>query len=112
MRPDQIERLHELSQKLFDVVVVEVDPANWSGEGKVPKAMTKDERGDSVWCRKQAAASLALLTRVQALTHSLSTGQPVEPTQPEDGFGEGLDEEIGRAEREASKLLERLGVGR
>lgn len=104
MTPEQLVKLQVLSEKLFDVVVVEVDPASWSGDGKRPRDMTKDERGDAVWCRRQAAASLALLTQVQRLTHSLDTGIPVEPT-PDDC---DLDQEVSAAMREASKLMDRI----
>lgn len=101
MTPEQVVKLQALSEKLFEVVVVEVDPASWSGDGKRPRDMTKDERGDAVWCRRQAAASLALLTQVQRLTHSLETGMPIEPsTDIED-----LDQAIALAEKDAGKLI-------
>lgn len=105
MRPDQIERLKEVRARLFDVVMVEIDPTNWSGQGKVPKDMTKEERGDDVWCRKQAAASLLLLTQIDRLT----SGRPIEH-EADDELD--VDQRIAKAEKEADKLLEKLGVAR
>lgn len=102
MRPDQIDKLKEIRAKLFDVVMLETDPANWSGKGKAPKDMTKEERGDDVWCRKQAAASLLLLVQVDRLARGDVDHQP------EDDLDE--DERIAQAEQEAEKLLERVGL--
>ena len=64
--------------------------------------MTKEERGNDLWCRKQASAGLALLTQVIRLTEPDSLPAPL--SEPD------LDKEIARAEEQARKILERLNL--
>lgn len=109
MTPEQMTRLQELAGKLFEVVTVEVDPSNWTGNGAAPKDLTPAQRGDAVWCRKQAAASLALLMRVESLSANIRTGVPVEPQAPSDDDGD-LDAEIRAAEAAAGRLMEKMGI--
>lgn len=101
MRTDQLDQLKVLKERLIDVVIVEADPDNWPGQGKLPRALTKEERGDGVWCRRLAAATLALVTQIDRLV--------VGPEQPPPEFDD-LDETIRRAEEEATQALRRLGV--
>jgi hypothetical protein len=109
MRPDQLERLNALSEKVFDVVIFEANPTNWSGSGVVPKDMTKEQRGDAVWCRKQAAASLALLNGLHRLIDGqYSVGKPDAADVPDSEDEADLDREVASAERHASELLEKL----
>ena len=98
MRADQIERLKALSEKLADVVLEEADPDNWPGVGQAPGDMTQQERGDRYWCKKNAAATFALLHRAQTLTAEVS-GDGGEDTHD-------LSEEIRSAEKMAAKALE------
>ncbi|KAK6697464.1 hypothetical protein SNK04_014036 [Fusarium graminearum] len=65
--------------------------------------MSKDERGDAAWCRKTAVQSVALLCRLQQLLRE--TGAPGGGDKDPDP-----EAEIKAAEREASKLLERIGA--
>lgn len=99
MTPDQDDRLRPLFDKLFEVVALECNPDNWSGAGRAPKDLTPQERGDATWCRKQALASLTLLTKLQWLIHN-PTGEEVP------------DEEtlIANAEAEAKKMLDKLAA--
>lgn len=113
MRQDQYEKIQNLSEKLADVVIQDIDPEGWVGKGKRPAELTKEERGDAYWCRKMAAASLSLLTRVAHL---------VDVVQKQSSNGQGgagvtdgeqlLDEEIASAESEAERLLNRLTTQR
>ena len=61
MRPDQLQQLQDLSERLADVFLLEADPDNWSGAGKLPADMTKDERGDRHWDRKGAMGTGGVL---------------------------------------------------
>lgn len=109
MRQDQYERLSTLSEKLADVVLTDADPDGWVGNGKLPKELTQQERGDAYWCRKMAVATLSVLNRVAMLTRIVQE-------QSRDGVGAAvvveeeslLDAEINAAEKEASKLLDKL----
>lgn len=80
MRPDQMERLRELEEKLADVFLEEADPDGWSSEKK-----------ERYWQRREAAETAALLTRTQALMSNDSGGSRQDPDR----------------EREAERLIER-----
>lgn len=99
MRQDQIERLRTLAEKLADVVLEEADPDMWPGTGMPLADMTKDQRGDRFWCKKNAAATFALLQRTESVLN---------PTVPDGGPKPSADVEhdIAQAERMAAKALE------
>ena len=112
MRQDQFEKLLTLSEKIADVVLVDANPEHWTGNGLLPKDLTKQERGDAYWCRKQAMASLSLLMRVHSLVGTVRAAGDVGPgTTPGEGApdeNEGqLDQEIAAAELEAGRLLDK-----
>jgi len=114
MREDQYLRLQALSTKLAEAFIEEADPDHWSGAGKKPNEMDKTERGDRYWCKRNAAATGALLLRVGSLTSmiqrdSAGSGGAGEVT-PEgaDGEADGLEREIAEAEKEGSRLLDEV----
>jgi len=103
MRPDQLERLRDLEERLADVVLEEADPDTWPGAGKPLADLTQQQRGDRFWCKRNAAATFGLLERtVRTLADAVA---------PHGGRGEEHDDELGneieRMEREASKVLDR-----
>lgn len=102
MRPDQLERLNELSDMLGDVLLDEIDPREWPGAGKMPRDLDKQERGDRYWCKKNAAATLMLVSKVGDLTKNALLSKY---NTDDDAH---LDDEINRAEKEAAKLLAQL----
>jgi hypothetical protein len=109
MRIDQYERLQALSEKLTDVFLDEADPDVWPGAGIPLATMDKATRGDRYWSKKNAAATVMLIGRVEQLTgmiqHGSNTGEGtagVTETQDE------LDSEIDAAEKEAAKLLDKV----
>ena len=106
MRQDQIQRLAELSEKLADVVLEEADPAEWPGAGVPLASMTKEERGDRYWCKKNAAATFALLERTSSLLTDVKTVGNDRHKDDED-----LDKQIQAKEKEAAKMLERVMKG-
>lgn len=103
MRPDQFQRLEALQEKLVDTLMDEANPENWAGGDKKLEKLTREERGDRYWCKKNAAATLTLITKTLALEHFRSKGVPEGEATSED---DGLDKEIDSAERKAAKLLE------
>jgi len=102
MRADQIARLSDLTQKLAEVVLEEADPDEWPGAGVPLAALTQQERGDRYWCKRNAAATMSLLERVQrTLADAADPGANGKPNdRPE------LDNEIQAAEKEAARALE------
>lgn len=110
MRDDQYVKLKALSEKLTDVVLAEADPALWNGYGKPLVDLTRDERGDAYWCKKNAAATLSVLMRVHNLVGVIERGALSEPP-PEGAAGEtDLDKEVAAAEREAKVILKKLAT--
>ncbi|MDV0787706.1 hypothetical protein VC623_24330, partial [Citrobacter amalonaticus] len=87
MHQDYKTRLTALSNKLTDVVLEEADPDNWPGAGKKPSELTKDERGDRYWNKKNAAASLTLLIKVHSLIGMHTRGGvPPKPGEVDEEF--------------------------
>ncbi|UNM20911.1 hypothetical protein K0P33_05485 [Pseudomonas sp. ArH3a] len=106
MRVDQIERLKALSEGLADVVLNEANPKNWPGNGKTMADLTREERGDRHWSKKNAAATMTLLVKVISITGHIQGG-----TLPKDSTEDDLDKVQAQAEREAVALLERAQAG-
>lgn len=100
MRPDQLQRLRDLSEKLADVVLIEADPDEWPGAGRGPADLDQQTRGDRYWAKKNAAATFALLARAQEIADKSGGGSP-----PPDA---DVEKDISRYEREAAKALERM----
>ena len=108
MRDDQYLKLQELEEKLVPVVLQEADPDNWPGKDIIPKELTKDQRGDRYWCKKNAAATLTLLNKVISLIERPTRGlySSSEPEEVEDDIN--IDKEISKAERKAVELLDKF----
>lgn len=115
MRLDQFAKLQDLSEKLADVVITDVDPRSWAGAGLTAAAMTQTQRGDAFWSRKMALSSISVLVRVQGLIHATQqfgdTPPPGAPTADPVEEPPSLDAEIAQAERDAAKVLERVMSG-
>lgn len=101
MRTDQIKRIQDLQEKLVDAVLLEADPDFWPGKGIAPADLTRDQRGDRYWCKKNAAATLSVLTKTMSLTQ-----YEYRPAGTPTNDGTDVDKEIERAEKAAAKMLE------
>lgn len=112
MHNDEKTRLSTLSDKLTDVVLEEADPDNWPGAGKTIDAHTKQQRGDRYWFKKNAAATLTLLTKVQTLIGlQMRGGTPGgRPSDDDEAFE--LGQQVASAEREAEKIIARIQKGK
>jgi hypothetical protein len=64
VRDDQYASFKALNEKLIDVVIVEANPEHWTGDPSKLAELTREERGDRYWCKKNAAATLSVLMRV------------------------------------------------
>jgi hypothetical protein len=105
MRPDQIARLNDLSEKLADRFLVEADPVEWPGGGATPADMTQQERGDSYWCKKNAMATGGVLRYTLDLvkSHSAPGGDDAEGASKD----ADMDKKINEAERRAAAAVAR-----
>lgn len=102
MRPDQIERLRELQEKLAEVVLEEADPDTWPGAGVPLAGMTMEERGNRYWTKKNAAATFALLERT---TSTLTEYHAPTGLTPEAQDAD-IDKQIAKREKEAAAMLD------
>src|SRR3546814_18422880 len=89
MREDQYTRLLDLEEKLTEQFLAEADPVNWSADGLTPKDMSKDQRGDRYWCKKNAVATIALTIRIGSLLGAIQRRGEVSPPV---GGGQGAEE--------------------
>jgi len=106
MRDDQKARLLALQERLLDVFMAEADPSNWSGEGKVGKQMTSQERGDRHWDKKSAAGTMMVLTGVDKLLANTKEALGRDPYVDDD-----LDAQISKAEAEARRRADAVRDG-
>ena len=109
MRPDQYEQLQQLNVKLTDVFLKEADPDQWPGHSTPPLEMTKEQRGDRYWHKKNAVATIAIIMRVGNLVdiiqrNSQGGGGGSEVTDAE----ASLDADIKEAEAEGNRLLDEV----
>lgn len=108
MRPDQIERLKDLAETLADVFLTEADPANWSGSGKLPTDMTREERGDRHWCRKGAMGTGAVLRFALDVVKTATVTGAADPHANPQEREASLDQQIAEAEKRAKQALARV----
>lgn len=105
MRPEQIDRLVALEEELADVFVKECQPKAW------PKTETQQGRGDRYWYKKNALATLTLVSRIQTVLREIRAGDgggEKSPGRPAGADGEETrDEEIRRLNREGIAILDR-----
>jgi hypothetical protein len=117
MREEQYQRLKSLSEKLTDVVLDEADPASWPGDGMTTETWRKLEaadakeaqriRGDRYWSKKNAAATLSLLTKIYTISGIIERSAPA-PAGEGNDQDDDLDKEIRDAEKEATKILKKV----
>lgn len=104
MRDEQFQKLEDLQERLVDAILVEADPDHWVANGKLPKEMTQEERGNRYWCKRNAAASLTVLNKTLSLAH-FRDRMPVKTPEQFDAANDELDKDIRQAEKEASRVL-------
>lgn len=107
MRPDQLETLQALTEKLTDVFLQEVDPDKWPGGGVELADMNQQTRGDRYWSKKNCAATLTVIMKTVNLVGVIQQSRP----PGDDTEDQGLDAEIKAAEKEATKLINKLQSG-
>lgn len=105
MRPDQIERLNAIQEKMVEVLISEADPDKWDGAALLQSglSLSPQERGNRYWEKKNAAMTLALLKDMGTLAENSKAALGRDPYSSEE-----LDKRINKAEADAAKLLEKI----
>lgn len=110
MRQDQFESLQALGEKLLDVFIGEANPDTWPGAGKPSADLDRQTRGDRVWTKRDAAATLAVVQRISHLVDVVRTKTAAGAPSP-DAVTEGeedLEAECASAEKEAADLMDKI----
>ncbi|TXI89642.1 MAG: hypothetical protein E6Q40_02015 [Cupriavidus sp.] len=107
MREDQKLRLQDLAERLADVFISEADPDNWSGSGKLPNEMTKQERGDRHWDRKGAMGTGGVLKYTLDLIAGGKAGR-INDADEQAARDADLDARISNAEKRARQAAARV----
>lgn len=107
MRPDQLHRIRELSERLADTFISEADPSEWSGDGKTPADLTQQERGDRYWCKRNAMATGGVLRYTLDLIAHHEKGPALPPGEQAERDAD-LDRKITEAERRAAAAVDRV----
>lgn len=107
MREDQKIMLAELSEKLADVFLMEADPANWSGAGKLPVDLTREERGDRKWDKQNAMATGGVLRYVMDVTDA-ARERKIDDDPEQAKRDADLDRQIREATKRADDAMKRV----
>lgn len=107
MRPDQIAQLDDIVERLADAFIMEADPMNWPGAGKLPVDMDRDTRGDRHWSQKAAMGTGGVLKYVIDLKERSINGHTADPEMNHERESE-LDGQIRRAQKTAADALARI----
>lgn len=103
MRQDQKEKLEALQEKIAEILLDEMNPENWAGAGKKLVDMTKDQRGNRYFDKKNAAMTAVLYVNNDKLLVNTKAALGRDPYEDED-----LDKQIRKAEKAGDELLEKV----
>lgn len=107
MRPDQLKSLDDLTERLADVFIAEVDPINWSGDGKLPAERSREERGDRSWDIKGAMSVGGALTYVINIKRA-ALERTIDNDAEQAARDADLDRQIKDANGRASAAVKRV----
>lgn len=109
MRQDQYERIIALEEELVDVFLNEANPKLWPGSTIPIDKQDKAMRGDRYWHKKNAVATIALVSRINYLQGVIQrNSSDRNPGTKVDETDSDLDKEVANAEKEAQILMNRI----
>lgn len=103
MRDDQIVKLMSRSESLTDIFIEEADPDKWPGAGIQMAEYDKEVRGDRYWSKKNAAATLTVIMKIENLVDTVLNRRDASPDEDAD-----IEKSIRKAEKDAEAILERF----
>ena len=110
MRPDQAARLAEIQELLIEVCLLEADPRNWPGYGKMPEDLSREERGDATWVRKAAVQAFMVKGRLDDM-QDRHLGRTTADPKAQEARDSELDAGIKKYEKVAAQALARVQAG-
>jgi hypothetical protein len=111
--PAYVERLEALADTLTEQLFEEADPKKWTGGSKDLLQMTKQERGDRYWDKKNAAMTLTLVVKMHSLIDlNLRTKGGKIKAAGEEEEAETLENEIKKANKAAMRIMEKVQAGK
>lgn len=113
MRQDQFEKLQQRAEELVDLFIEESDPSTWPGHGIAQAAMDRGTRGDRLWVKKSAVATLACAQRIIGLVDvvrakTAAGAGPDDAGAVDDTDADDLEREVQAAMKEADSLAARV----
>ncbi|MFD1259793.1 hypothetical protein [Entomomonas asaccharolytica] len=103
MNIKQLKKLQSLRNKLFEAMVFDTNPENWVAYAKPAKELSKQEKDEAAWCRRQAASSIALWEKIDKLI--------VQHSEPKSTINiENTQLDLLAVEEEAKTLLVQIGA--
>lgn len=110
MRQDQFDDLQKLSEKLTDIFLEEANSANWPGAGIPDANMDAKTRGDRLWTKKNAIATMGMVQRIVTLTgvvrmNTAAGADGKDAGSVKEHEEEDMDDEMAAATKEAKKML-------
>lgn len=114
MTPQEfIAHMSMLDEKLSALYLNEADPTLWPADGVEPMQQTRDERGDRVWCKKNADHTLSLLLKsvtfqtrmidLEVRKAALANGKAVRAMP-----GEDPDATLKRVQKNAERVAKKM----
>lgn len=104
---EQIEKLKELSNKMVEIVLIEADPDTWPGANITLEQMSKTERGDRYWSKKNANQGITTAVKLETLIALLERRKgEVNPKKMDD-----LEAQVISFEEQAKLRLKKLSNG-
>lgn len=103
MRPDQVERMRDLAERLADAFLAEADPTEWAGDGTPIAEMTSTQRGDRYWCKRNAGATAMVLRSTLDFVDRADQRAPT--GESPDAEDDENDRRIAEAEKRAADAV-------
>ena len=111
MREDQYLELKQLGEQLIDVALDELNPNNWSGAGRKLSELSRDDRGDRYWSKKNAGQTLTIIIKMQSLTGMIERAGFSDVARDPVVDNE-IDDRNAYIRKEAERILERFRARR
>lgn len=105
MRADQFAKLVELQETLMDVFLAEVKPEEWPGADYHIAKMSQIDRGNRLWCKKNASHTLSIVTKLSAVIYTERRIASTDPNMPSETADDSIQTEAEQEADEETMIL-------